>query len=154
MKFTKNVEIYKIQTLGQFMKKSLLFLLLPFCLSAKTLVTDEMLDGLCELYANQARAINRSEARSWNSRIHEYKMRFGLQELDERDCEVGAYSPRNYGNRYLDYDNGYIGGYYDGRRDEWNDSHNGRSYRHLPNPQDPWNDRGRSRMPNPQNPWD
>ncbi|TWO19069.1 hypothetical protein YZ82_07460 [Campylobacter hyointestinalis] len=132
--------------------KKLLFIPLFFSfftnpLNAKIYATQDIIDGLCELYYEQSRAdYGYSSARAMNKRIQEYRARFGLQEFDERECGNFNSFSRDFDERRA-YNRGYEDGYYDSYDDR-------RYYRH---PQrraaDPWNDKSRGGAHNPQNPW-
>lgn len=132
-------------------------------LNAKIYATQDIIDGLCELYYEQNRVgadFGYSSARAMNRRIQEYRARFGLQEFDERECGNFGSGFSGGFNEGRAYERGYEDGYYD----SYYDRYDRRYYRH---PQrraaDPWNDNSRANNPwndkskggahNPQNPW-
>ena len=139
--------------------KKIFFALLGFGifsgLMAEIIASPHVIDGLCNLYSEQARAWyygDNSSARSYKERIKNYKDRFGLQDFDSSECDInidyGAaqYDCARYGGcgyyhgRYYNHQNpSYPWGNYNRYRwDYQNPSQPWKSPRRRLNPQDPW----------------
>lgn len=107
-------------------------------LSAEVIASKRVIDGLCNLYSEQARARyhgDNSATRSYKERIKSYRDRFGLHDFDSSECDIYVgYGPRGYDcTRYGGC--GAYGRYYNPQdpNDPW------RPFWDIgPTPQDPW----------------
>lgn len=73
------------------MLKVCICLAIPLFLFGFNAYEDRNFSSLCNLYRQKARAMYYGDyggARSIQDRIESYKMRFGIEEFDETECEI------------------------------------------------------------------